>query len=212
MEKVIEYRGVEDVVIAEILTDDNDTDSGYTFGPVESLLPVAEINKTTETSTETRHYDNRPAITIHGEGADEIGIIGAGMLLEKIAKITGKSYDVTTGAFVDSQIQEKYYALGYKTKDTDGKYRYVWRFKGTFAIPDENHKTTDGSADANGTELTYTGIYTTHKFAKGWYDGSTWHPGPAKGLIVSDREGLADLTNFFKTVTTPDTLTAKKAG
>ncbi len=212
MEKVIEYRGVEDVVIAEILTDDNDTDSGYTFGPVESLLPVAEINKTTETSTETKYYDNRPAITIHGEGADEIGIIGAGMLLEKIAKITGKSYDVTTGAFVDSQIQEKYYALGYKTKDTDGKYRYVWRLKGTFAIPDENHKTTDGSADTNGTELTYTGIYTTHKFTKGWYDGSTWHPGPVKGLIVSDREGLADLTNFFKTVTTPDTLTAKNAG
>ena len=43
-------------------------------------------------------------------------------------------------------------------------------------------------------------------------NGTTWEPAPAKGLVVSDREGLADLTNFFTKVTTPDDLTAKKAG
>lgn len=207
-----EYRGVEGLVIAEVTKDDNEENGGYVFGTVEELLPVAEIGKTVESSSEAHYYDNQPMIVINAEGPDEISIIGAGMTLEKLAKITGKSYDATTGAMVDSQRQERYFALGYKTKDSDGKYRCVWRYKGTFAIPDDNHKTEDDSTDANGTELTYTGIFTTHKFAKGKFNGTTWVQAPVKGMVVSDREDLADLSAFFATVTTPDTLTAKNAG
>lgn len=211
MATAFEYRGVEGLVIAEVTGDDNKTDGGYVFGAVEELMPVAEIGKEVEVSNEAHYYDNQPMIIISGEGPDEITITGAGMLLEKLAKITGKSYDVTTGALIDGPRQVRYFALGYKTKDSDGKYRYVWRLKGTFSIPADTHATEDDGTDANGTEITYTGIYTTHKFKKGWYDGKEWHEGPAKGLVVSDREGLADLTNFFKTVTTPDTLSAKSA-
>lgn len=209
MAKVFEYRGVEGVVIAEVTGDDNETGGGYVTGTVEPLLPVAEIGKTTESSSEAHYYDNQPMIVINSEGPDEITITGAGMTLEMLAKITGKSYDPTTGMFVDSQRQERYFALGYKTKDSDGKYRYVWRLKGTFAIPDDNNATEDDGTDANGTELTFTGIYTTHKFTKGWYNGKTWEKGPAKGVIVSDREGLADLTTFFDSVATPDSIKAK---
>lgn len=209
MAKVFEYRGVEGVVIAEVTGDDNETGGGYVTGTVEPLLPVAEIGKTTESSSEAHYYDNQPMIVINSEGPDEITITGAGMTLEMLAKITGKSYDPTTGMFVDSQRQERYFALGYKTKDSDGKFRYVWRLKGTFAIPDDNNATEDDGTDANGTELTFTGIYTTHKFTKGWYNGKTWEAGPAKGVIVSDREGLADLTTFFDTVATPDSIKAK---
>lgn len=212
MGKAFEYRGVEGLVIAEITGDDNEENGGYVFGTVEELIPVAEIGKEVETSNEAHYYDNQPMIVISGEGPDEIAITGAGMVLEKLAKITGKSYDATTGAFIDGPRQERYFALGYKTKDSDGKYRYVWRLKGTFSIPADTHVTEDDGTDANGTELTYTGIYTTHKFKKGWYDGKEWHEGPAKGLVVSDREGLANLDDFFKTVKTPDSLTAKTAG
>jgi len=209
MAKVFEYRGVEGVVIAEVTGDDNETGGGYVTSAVEPLVPVAEIGKTTESGSDAHYYDNQPMIVINSEGPDEITITGAGMTLEMLAKITGKSYDPTTGMFVDSQRQERYFALGYKTKDSDGKYRYVWRLKGTFAIPDDNHATEDDGTDANGTELTFTGIYTTHKFTKGWYNGTTWEKGPAKGVVVSDREGLADLTKFFDSVQTPDSIKAK---
>lgn len=209
MAKVFEYRGVEGVVIAEVTGDDNETGGGYVTGDVEPLLPVAEIGKTTESGSDAHYYDNQPMIVINSEGPDEITITGAGMTLKMLAKITGKSYDPTTGMFVDSQRQERYFALGYKTKDSDGKYRYVWRLKGTFAIPDDNHATEDDGTDANGTELTFTGIYTTHKFTKGWFNGTTWEKGPAKGVVVSDREDLADLATFFDTVATPDSIKAK---
>lgn len=209
MADIFEYRGVEGVVIAEVTGDDNETDGGYKTGAVEPLLPVAEIGKTTESSSEAHYYDNQPLIIVNSEGPDEITITGAGMTLEKLAKITGKSFDTTTGMFVDGPRQVRYFALGYKTKDSDGKYRYVWRLKGTFAIPDDTNATEDDGTDANGTELTFTGIYTVHKFKKAVFDGTNWTAGPAKAVVVSDREGKADVSTFFESVATPDTIKPK---
>lgn len=210
MAKVFEYRGVDNVVIAEVTNDDNEKDGGYTTGTVMPLLPVAEIGKTTETGSEAHYYDNQPMIVVNSEGADEITITGAGLDIQSLAMITGKHYDNTTGALIDGPAVPRYFALGYRTKGTDGEYRYVWRYKGTFAIPDENSATEDNGTDANGTELTFTGIYTTHKFNKGKLlaDGK-WEAAPAKGLVVDTRKGLADVATFFDKVTTPDDLTAK---
>lgn len=211
MADVFEYRGVEGLVIAEITGDDNEQDGGYKTGSVEPLAPVAEIGKTVETSNETKYYDNQPMMSISGEGPDEISVICAGLTLAKLAKITGKSYDPETGAFVDCPADTRYFAMGYITEDTDGKKRYVWRYKGTFSIPPETAKTKKNDTETNNTELTFTGIMTTHKFTKGKYDGTKWVPAPSKGLVVSEREGLADLSDFFAAVTTMDTLKKKTA-
>lgn len=213
MSKVFEYRGVEGLVIAEVTGDDNEESGGYVTGPVEELAPVAEIGKTVEESNEAKHYDNKPMIVIHGEGPDTITITCAGLTLEQLAKIRGKSYNPDTGALIEGPTRMRYFALGYKTKDTDGFYRYVWRLKGTFGTPEEANKTEDGTADTNNTTLVFTGINTVHKFAKGELaeDGKTWKPASVKGLVVSDREGLANLDTFFESVTTPDSLTKKTA-
>lgn len=211
MADVFEYRGVEELVMAEVTGDNNETD-GYKTGDVEPLAPVAEISKTVETSSESKYYDNKPLFTTNGEGPDTITITCAGLTLEKLAKITGRSIDKDTGALIEGPRKTRYFAIGYKTKDTDGKYRYVWRLKGTFNIPDDTVRTEDAGTETNNTTLTYTGIYTTHKFAKGvMNDAGAWDPASAKAVVVSDREGLADVTNFFKTVTTPDSLTKKTA-
>ena len=212
MNEVFEYRGVDNVVIAEVIGDDNETDGGYVTGPVESLFPVAEVGKSVESSNESHYYDNQPMIIISSEGPDEITLTGAGIPIEKLAKIIGKSYDETTGMMVDGPAQPRYFALGYRTKGTDGHYRYVWRMKGMFAIPEETVATEDDGTDANGTELTYTGIYTAHKFAKGMLANGKWEAASVKGIVVDTRKALADVSKFFDAVTTPDTLTVKAAG
>lgn len=209
---VFEYRGVEGLVIAEVTGDDNEENGGYVTGTVMQLAPVAEIGKTTETSNESKYYDNVPAMNVSGESPDEYEITCAGLTLEKQALITGKGYDETTGALIDGPRKTRYFAMGYKTKDTDGKYRYVWRFKGTFSIPPETNRTEDDGTETNNTTLQYHGIFTTHKFTKGVKnDAGGWDAAPLKGHVVSDREGLANLDTFFDSVTTPDTLTAKTA-
>lgn len=198
--KAFEYRGVSNLVYAEVTSDDSE---GYVTGTVKPLAPVAEIGKTTESSSEAHYYDNQPLIVIDSTGADELTLTVAGVPLEVLAEITGQHYDTTLGAMVEGVRTPKYFAIGYKTKKTDGTEVYVWRYKGTFAIPEETNATENDGTDANGRELTYTGITTTHVFAK--------NKAGAKALVVDTGAGTADVSKFFETVTTPDTLKAKTA-
>ena len=196
---ITEYRGVDNLVYAEVTVDDVDN---YTTGEVKKIAGVAEISRTTESSSEAHYYDNMPAVVINSTGADEITCTVSAIPLDVLADITGQTYDATTGALIEGTRTPKYFALGYKTKKTDGTEVYVWRYKGSFGIPDSTHATENDGTDANGQELVFTGIQTTHKFAK-LGDG-------AKAINVEvGKDSLADVTGFFDEVTTPDTIKAK---
>ena len=191
---VDEFRGTDNLVYAEVTGDDV---NGYTTGTVKVLAPVAEISKTVETASDTKYYDNHPALTIIAEGADTITLTIPALDLKTLAAITGKNYDETTGAFMDGSRTPKYFALGYRLRLTDGTYRYVWRYKGSFGIPDETSQTENAGTDSNNQQLTYTGIATMHQFTK---TGSS-----EKALVVDERDTDVNLSTFFDVVTTCDT-------
>jgi len=110
----------------------------------------------------------------------------------------GKGYDDATGALMDGESAQKYYAVGVREQLTDGSNRYVWYYKGMFAVPSEGSKTKDNSTDTQNQTLTYTSVATVHPFTK---------PGkPQKRLVVDERDGKANLSTFFDEVTTIDTL------
>lgn len=201
LQEIVEYRGVEGLVAAEVTNDDNNT--GYVTGQVFAIAGVAEISKTTDSSNEAHYYDNIPAVVVSNTSSDTVTISVSAIPFDVLAMITGQNYDPTTGALIEGPRDLKYFALGYKTKKTNGDEVYVWRFKGTFNIPDQTNSTENDSTDANGQELTYTGISTTHKFAK-------TNKG-AKAIVVDAAKDLADVSSFFDNVTTPDSLTAKTA-
>jgi phi13 family phage major tail protein len=199
LQEIVEYRGVEGLVAAEVTNDDNNT--GYVTGQVFAIAGVAEISKTTDSSNEAHYYDNIPAVVVSNTSSDTVTISVSAIPFDVLAMITGQNYDETTGALIEGPRDLKYFALGYKTKKTNGDEVFVWRYKGTFNIPDQTNSTENDSTDANGQELTYTGISTTHKFTK---TGKG-----AKALVVDTSKGLADVSDFFENVTTPDTLTSK---
>ena len=198
MSEIFEYRGIEGLVYAELLTD---TVEELTYGEVKPLCGVATLSRTTESSSEAHYYDNIPAVVIASTGADEVTIGVSAVPFDVLADITGQHYDETLGAFVEGERESKYFAIGYKTAKTNGDEVYVWRYKGTFGIPDSEHNTQDDGTEATGQELTFTGINTTHKFVK---TGKT-----AKALNVDLGKELADVSTFFETVTTIDDLKAK---
>lgn len=202
LQEIVEYRGVEGLVCAEVLTDD-DT-NGYTTGSVFAIAGVADIAKSVDSQSEAHYYDNIPAIVVTNNAKDEITISASAIPYDVLAEITGQKYDSTLGAFMEGPRTVKYYAIGYKTKKTNGDEVYVWRYKGTFNIPSETNHTEDDSTDANGQELVYTGICTTHKFTKNGNKG-------AKSMYVDVAKDLADVSAFFSTVVTPDALTGKTA-
>lgn len=193
---VFEYRGVDNLVYAEVLVD---TLSQFTTGAVKELSPVAEIGRTTQTSSEVHHYDNSPIIVINTSGADELKLTVAPLDLATYAEITGQSFNTATGTLIECEPAPKYYAIGYRTKGTDGAYRYVWRMKGKFGIPDETSATESDGVDTNNTELTWTGISTIHKFTQ---NGNK----SAKAIVSDERYEKLDFAQFFESVLTPDTV------
>ena len=202
--QIVEYRGVEGLVAAKVTCDDNsaETGHGYVTDSVFSIAGVAEISKSVEQSSDAHYYDNIPAVVIDSVGADTITINVSAVPLEVIAELTGQTWITAKGALVEAEATAPYFAIGYKTQKTDGSDVYVWRYKGKFTLGDETHTTKDNSTNANGQTLTYTGINTTHKFSANGNKG-------AKALVVDDGLGLANVSSFFSTVTTPDTLAAK---
>ena len=198
MPKFDEWRGVRGLVAAEVLKDDADAFECDT--PVE-VAGVAELSRTTESTSEAHYYDNVPAVTIDSTGADEVTITASAIPFEVLAKITGQTYDASKGMFVEGERQAKYFAIGYITEKTDGTEVFVWRLKGKFNVPDSTHATKDDGAEANGQELVFTGINTSHKFT------ATGKSAKAVNVDTSVNTTVAEET-FFATVQTPDTVTA----
>lgn len=195
--KIFEYRGVSGLVAAEIVEDSTEN---YTTGEVFEIAGVSQIEKQTESNEETHYYDNIAAVVITATGADTITIDASAIPLDVLAKITGQTYDAAKGMYVEHERKSKYFALGYKTKTTDGTEIYVWRNKGKFGVPNETNVTEDAGTTANGQQIVYTGVSTIHKFA-------AIENIPAKSTIIDTSVNDIPEETFFGTVQTPDTIT-----
>ena len=200
----VEFRGCRRLVYAEVTTDNNETSGGYITGEVKTLAPVAEISKTVETSSEAHYYDNKAATIVNSEGADTVSFTIAVPPDEVLAEITGRVYDSTKKMFIDAPRKQKYFAVGYilgEKGDGDDE-RLVWRYKGTFNIPEETSSTEDDGTSANNMSLEYTGIYTQHEFANG---GGTGVKKPAKAGYIRASSNVTTEAKWFEQVSTPDT-------
>lgn len=201
----VEFRGCKNLVFAKITKDDNAEDGGYVTSTVKPLAPVAEISKNVETSSEAHYYDNKAQIVINSEGADTVSFTIAIPSDEVLAEITGRTYDSTKKMFIESERSNDYFAVGYilgENGEGDDE-RYVWRYKGTFNIPEETAATIDDGTDANNMTLEFTGIYTEHIFTNG---KGTGVKGAAKASYIRKSSNVATADKWFAQVSTPDTV------
>lgn len=195
-----EYRGVENLVIAELNeTTGEDGKIIEKYGPVQRLSGVQQVSGEVNESSETHYYDNMSAIVVESEGEDTYTLVVSVPSKKTRALIEGLTYDEETGALLGTKKNKKYFALGFIANKTSGVDEYNWIYKGKFSGGAKTHDTKTDGTDTSNMEYTYTSIYSATKYEKG---------GNCKYLSV-DNDGTADLTNFFKQVTTPDTLQAK---
>ena len=202
MPKIYEFRGVSGLVAAPIIEDSTER---FVVGDVIELAGVSEISKETESTNEAHYYDNIAAVVISSTGADTLTINTSAIPLDVLAKITGQTYDAGKGLFVERERTPGSWALGYKTKTTDGVDMFVWRQKGTFNMPGQTNATENDGTDANGQELTYTGVGTVHKYT---LDGKLTS---IKAVTVDTSVNPVDETTFFSTVQTPDSISGAPA-
>lgn len=184
VDNVFEFRGVEDLFYAEVT---EDSENQFSTSTPKRLSYTATISKEVESSSETHYYDNKGMIVINAKGAETFTLTVAPPKLETLAEITGQAFDAASGMLMEGDVTPKYFAIGYKTKGTDGNWRYCWKYKGQFAIPSEEVNTESDSIDTTNTELTFTAINTIYKFAQTVGDVTTNKA--MSGIVVDERYG-----------------------
>nr|DAP33525.1 MAG TPA: tail tube protein [Caudoviricetes sp.] len=184
VDNVFEFRGVEDLFYAEVA---EDSENQFSTGTPKRLSYTATISKEVESSSETHYYDNKGMIVINAKGAETFTLTVAPPKLETLAEITGQAFDAASGMLMEGDVTPKYFAIGYKTKGTDGNWRYCWKYKGQFAIPSEEVNTESDSIDTTNTELTFTAINTIHKFTQNI--GEETINKTMSGIVVDERYG-----------------------
>lgn len=207
LQPVVEWRGVKDLVAAEVIYDD--AAHGYVTGDVFAVAGVANIEKTVDSSDDAHYYDNQPMVVISSTSADTVTIDVSAIPFDVLAKITGQFYDATTGAMIEGERNPSYFAIGYIAQNTSGESVYVWRYKGKFNIPGSTHATMQNDTTANGQQIVFTGIVTTTKFDS--VTDKLGNPIGAKALNINASTTSADVSDFFDTVTTPDDLSGGTA-
>ena len=152
-----EYRGVRGLVVAEVESDDS---AGYVARHWELLSGVQSVAVAKNESSETHYYDNKAAIVIDAEGADELTLVVSILANKTRAKIDGVGYDEAKDMIINTPKKRKYFALGYIGEKTDGTEEFNILYKGKFSGGAETHNTKDDGTEATNVEYTFTAIHT----------------------------------------------------
>ena len=202
MDKFVLKRGLKNIFAAEVLTDDNESGSGLTYGETFHLIPAGEMSRTADSEKVEIYYDDTVFATVGREGATEISITGAALRPDTLAKINNKYVDATTGAVLDTgEFAPKYFAIGGETENLDGTSELFWFLKGTFNIPEQADKTKDDTTDTNGMQLTFSAVQTKHRFTVNGKEK------PMKRVVIDTSVTAVKSTkSWTDQVVTPDNL------
>ena len=156
--------GLDSLYVAEVTAD---SAAAYTAGTPAWLAPAAEASLEPSTSFAIQYADDQPYDVATAEGETKSNLKITGLDLETLAWITGKVFDATTGRVYDNGGIAPFMALGFRSKKSNGSYRYYWFMKGKFDMPKEAIATLADRPDPKTLDLTFTAIRTVHQWSLG---------------------------------------------
>lgn len=132
--------GCDNLVYAKMTTEDT-ADAAPVYGEVTKAPGVMSININPNGSLETLFADDGPMESAATLGRIEVEIQKNELTTQNKADLLGHEID-SNGAVVfgDSDVPP-YVAIGFRTLKSNGKYRYVWLYKGKFTEPEDNNET-----------------------------------------------------------------------
>jgi len=132
--------GCDNLVYVPMTTEDT-PDAAPAYGTVVKAPGVMSLNINPNGSQETLFADDGPMETASTLGKIEVEIQKNALTTQNKADLLGHTID-GNGALVfgDSDISP-WVAIGFRTLKSNGKYRYVWLYKGKFTEPEDSNET-----------------------------------------------------------------------
>ncbi|GKX65648.1 major tail protein [Inconstantimicrobium mannanitabidum] len=181
--------GLKDFSIAVLKTDDI---SGVTYDAVKKLERSVSAKITPKTDSSPQYSDDSLEEVINSFSSVDVEIELNQLSLASRAILLGKT--LINGVMVENKddvTTSPYVALIFKSKKSNGAYRYVCLYKGKFELAEEDYETTADKIKAQTAKLK--GTFMPRQFDGNW---RLIGDSDATGAVV------ADLDKWFTTVPT----------
>lgn len=124
-----------------IMTTEDTSTSAPIYDTIKPAPGVMHVNINPNASLGTAFYDDGPGETASTLGTIEVEIQKNALTAENKADLLGHSIDTNGGVVYADDDVPPFVAVGFRTLKSNGKYRYVWLYKGRFADPEDNSET-----------------------------------------------------------------------
>lgn len=156
-----DYRGLRDLVAAEIQKDDG---TDFIADKWKQLEGAVSCSVECEESSTPIYRDNLAVRSITTEGADT-ATVNMDVLANKVrAWLEGRSYSENNDVFIKTPKKVKQFVFGFIGEKTDGTEEAVIIYKTSVTGGNEERNTKDDGTDVTTVEYVFSGSYTQTKF------------------------------------------------
>lgn len=156
--------GLRDLYIATVTQDDA---SAYAAGTPQTFAPAVNASHKPTSNSKTQYADDAAFDVLFSEGETKIDLDVTGIPLSLLALVLGKEFDAATGRLFDNGGIPPDMALSFRSKKSNGSFKYYQYLKGKFSAPEEEQATETDTPEPKTTKITFTAIRTTYAFNLG---------------------------------------------
>ncbi|KAA0944153.1 hypothetical protein FQ087_18690 [Sporosarcina sp. ANT_H38] len=124
-----------------------------TYGTPKKLAPSIELKTTPNVQTANQHADDMVVDTQSQEGQTDLELTVTGLTNALYAEILGKEIDGDGAVIGSGDDNPPYFALMFRSKKANGKYKHICYFKSKFSTPEESYKTKGDGIEYGTTSL-----------------------------------------------------------
>lgn len=186
--------GLRDLYYALVTQDDA---SAYAAGTPAYLAPAMTASQAPATNSKTQYADDGPFDVMASEGETKIDLEVTNIPLDVVAAILGKEYDAVNDVLYDNGGTPPDVALSFRSKKSNGSYKYYQYLKGKFSAPSEEQASDTDTPDPKPMKITFTAVKTTYAFDLGSINDGV------KRLVADEDTTSITVANWFTTVQVP---------
>ncbi|CAM5206393.1 hypothetical protein UACE39S_01734 [Ureibacillus acetophenoni] len=147
--------GLDSIYVAQITEDETGAE---TYAAPVRIKNGIEASVTPNVDTQNVYADDTVAEIINVFSSVDVSFTIADLGTDNYSLLLGKQKD-SNGVVIDSaNDQAPFFALGFRSKKSNGEYRYFWLYRGRFSAPEESFATQADSADFQTQPITGTFI------------------------------------------------------
>lgn len=193
--------GCDNLVYAKMTTEDTAT-SAPVYAEVVKAPGVMSININPNGAQETLFADDGPMETASTLGKIDVEIQKNELTTQNKADLLGHTIDTNGAVVYGASDVPPYVAIGFRTLKSNGKYRYVWLYKGKFTEPEDANETKGDSINFQADTINAQFTRLSYEYAVGDKKVRPW-----KYELDADHEGAKEdvMESWFEAPVMPAT-------